>query len=70
MLVGTVHDETVCYRVRMSWLLPTPLLPLVALLRRPTSTPRLVAAAFVTALAVIALVWLVWVALWLVEQRW
>jgi hypothetical protein len=26
--------------------------------------------AFVTALAVIALVWLAWVALWLIEQRW
>ncbi len=32
--------------------------------------PGLVAEAFVTALAVIALVWLAWVALWLLEQRW
>jgi hypothetical protein len=38
--------------------------------RRPTSAPRLMAEAFVTALAVIALVWLAWVALWLIEQRW
>jgi hypothetical protein len=29
-----------------------------------------VAEAFVTALAVIALVWLAWVALWLLEHRW
>ena len=46
------------------------LLPLAALVRRPTSAPRLVAEAFVTTLAVIALVWLAWVALWLLEQRW
>jgi hypothetical protein len=38
--------------------------------RRPTSAPPLVAEAFVTTLAVIALVWLAWVALWLIEQRW
>jgi hypothetical protein len=51
----------------MSWILPTPLLlfagivallPIAALLRRPTSAPRLIAEAFVTALAMIALVWL------------
>ena len=63
----------------MSWILPTPLLrfagvvallPLAALVSRPTSTSWLVAEAFVTALAVIALVWLAWVALWLIEQRW
>ena len=63
----------------MSWLLPTPLLlfagvvalaPLAALVRRQTSAPRLVAEAFITALAVIALAWLAWVALWLLEQRW
>ncbi len=46
------------------------LLPLAALVRRPTSAPRLVAEAFVTALAVIALVWLAWVAVWLIERRW
>jgi hypothetical protein len=28
------------------------------------------AEAFLTALAVIALVWLAWGALWLIEQRW
>ena len=63
----------------MNWTLPTPLLlfagvvallPLVAIVRRVTSTPRLVGGAFVPALAVIALVWLAWVAHWLVEQRW
>jgi hypothetical protein len=61
----------------MSWILPVPLLlfavalwPLAAIVRRPTSAPRPVAEAFVTALAVITLVWLVWVALWLIEQRW
>jgi hypothetical protein len=71
--------KAVCSRVRMSWTLPTPLLlfagvvallPLVGIVRRPTSAPRLVAEAFVTALAVIGLVWLAWVALWLIDQRW
>jgi hypothetical protein len=33
---------------------------------RSTSVPRLAVEAF----AVIALVWLAWVALWLLEQRW
>ena len=51
---------------RMSWTLPTPLLlfagvvallPLVAIMRRSTSAPSLVAEALVTALAVIALDW-------------
>ena len=46
------------------------ILPLAALVRRPTSAPRPVAEAFITALAIIALVWLAWVALWLLEQRW
>ena len=55
----------------MSWTLPTPLLlftgvvalwPLAAVVRRPTSSPRLLAEAFGTTLAVIAL--------WLLEQRW
>ena len=45
-------------------------LPLAVLVRRLTSAPRLMVEAFVTTLAVIALVWLAWVALWLVEQRW
>ena len=63
----------------MSWLLPTPLLlfagavalwPLMAIVRRPTSTPRLLAEAFVTTLAIIGFVWLAWLALWLLEQRW
>jgi hypothetical protein len=63
----------------MSWTLPTPLLlfarvvelwSLAALVRRPTSAPRLVVEAFVTTFSVIALVCLAWVALWLLEQRW
>jgi hypothetical protein len=63
----------------MRWILPLPLLifagviallPLVALVRRPTSTPRLVVEAIAVTLAVIAAVWAGWVALWLIEQRW
>ena len=62
----------------MSWTLPTPLLrfagvvallPLASLVRRPTSTPRLIAESFFSALAVIAFVWLAWAALWFLEQR-
>jgi hypothetical protein len=37
---------------------------------RPTSTLRLVAEALVTTIAAIALVWLAWVALWLIEHHW
>jgi hypothetical protein len=63
----------------VSWILPVPLvlfagvvalLPLAALLRGPVSLPRLVVGVFVTALAVIALVWLGWAALWPIEQCW
>jgi hypothetical protein len=63
----------------MSWLLPPPLLlfaggvvlwPLAAVVHRPTSRPRLMVEAFATTLAVIALVWAAWIALWLLEQRW
>jgi hypothetical protein len=52
---------------RMSWLLPTPLLLFAAVValwsrmsvaRKPTSTPRLVAAGFAVSLAVIGLFWL------------
>ena len=46
------------------------LLPLPALVRRPTSPPRLVTDAFIIAFAVIAPAWLAWMALWLIEQRW
>jgi hypothetical protein len=62
----------------MSWTLPTPLLlfagvvallPLVAIMRRSTSAPSLVAEALITALAVIALDWPASVAFWLVKQR-
>ena len=63
----------------MSWILPVPLLlfagavallPLAALVRRPTSAPRLVVEAFVVSLAVIAAVWAGWLGLWLLEHRW
>ena len=63
----------------MTWILPPPLLlvaasaallPLSRLLRRPASPLRLVAETFATTFAIIAVVWLVWVALWLLEQRW
>ena len=62
----------------MSWVLPVPLLlfagavallPLVSLVHRLTSAPRLGAEAVITASAVIAFVWLEWVRLWLIEQR-
>ncbi len=64
---------------RVSWILPVPLLvfagalallPLAAVVRRPTPAPRLVVEAFAVTIAVIALVWLAWAALWLIEQRW
>jgi hypothetical protein len=63
----------------MTWALPTPLLlfagvvalwPLAAVVRRPTSGPRLFVEALGVTLAVVALVQLAWIALWLVEQRW
>jgi hypothetical protein len=38
--------------------------------RKPTSTPRLVAAGFAVSLAVIGLFWLAWAAYWWIEQRW
>ena len=44
--------------------------PLSVVVRRPTSSPRLVPETFGTTLAVIALVQLAWIALWLIEQRW
>ena len=63
----------------MNWLLLTSLLlfvgvvalwPLAAVVRRPTSPPRLLVEAFGTTLAVIGIVQLVRIALWLLEQRW
>jgi hypothetical protein len=73
------HGSPSGYRVTMTWILQTPML-LVAggaavlilptLLRRPVSTPRLVVETFGTTLGVFAVVWLGWVALWLLEQRW
>ena len=44
--------------------------PLAAVVRRPTSAPRLIAEAFGTTLVVIALVWSAGIVLWLREQRW
>ena len=76
---GSSACEAVCYGARVSWTLPGPLLlfaglvalvPLASVVRRLTAAPRLLAEAFITALAVIAFVWLAWVALWLIEQRW
>jgi hypothetical protein len=57
----------------MSWRRPIPLLfagvaalvPQVAWVRRPVSLSRVVMETVITAFAVIALVWLAWVALWL-----
>jgi hypothetical protein len=62
----------------MSWLLPTPLLlfaggmalPLAVVARRPTSASRLVMELFAVTLAVIAAVWVGWLALWVIEQHW
>jgi len=63
----------------MSWLMPTPLLPLAAVLafvlvwprlRAQPSTPRLAAEAFGLTLVAIGILWAGWVALWLIEQRW
>jgi hypothetical protein len=63
----------------LTWILPTPLLlfagvvalwPLAAVVRRPMSALRLVTEALITALAIIALVWLGWVVLWWIEQHW
>jgi hypothetical protein len=59
----------------MSWLRPIPLLfggvaalvPLVSWVRRPVSLSRVVVETVITALAIIALVWLASVALW---HRW
>jgi hypothetical protein len=38
--------------------------------REAMTAARMVSEAFITALTVIAFVWLAWVALWLLEQRW
>jgi hypothetical protein len=63
----------------MSWVLPTLLLlfagaavlrPLASAARRPNSPLRLVAVLFGTTLAVIGLIWLGWMALWVLERRW
>jgi hypothetical protein len=43
------------------------LLPLAALVRRPTSAPRLVVEAFAVTLMVVVTVWAGWVLLWLLE---
>ena len=63
----------------MNWILPVrlllfagvvALLPLAAVVRRPTSAPRLVVEAFAITVAVIGVVWAGWILLWLLEQRW
>lgn len=64
---------------RMSCLLPAPLL-LVAgaaalflvpqLVRRPVSVARLAIEVFGIPAAAVALVWLAWLVLWMIEQRW
>jgi hypothetical protein len=76
---GRAHPERegVCYRAGMSWILPTPLLlfagivallPLLGVVRQPTSAPRLVVNAFGATPAVIGLGWLGWITLWPNEQ--
>jgi hypothetical protein len=45
------------------------LVPLAALVRRPTSALRLLVESFLTTGAVITVFWLAWVAYWLLEQR-
>jgi hypothetical protein len=63
----------------MNWTLPLLLLlfagvvalvPLAAIVRRPTSAPHLLAEAAITTPTVIGAFWIAWVALWLIEQRW
>jgi hypothetical protein len=48
----------------------TALVPRVSWVRRPVPLSRVVVETVITALAIIALVWLGWVALWLLEHRW
>jgi hypothetical protein len=63
----------------LNWILPLPLLvvaaavallPLAAVMRRPTSAPRLVVEALAVTVAVIAAVWAGWVTFGLIERRW
>jgi len=42
---------------------------MAAIVRRPTSPPRLLVEAVALTLAVIGLVWLAWAADWVLEQR-
>jgi hypothetical protein len=42
----------------------------VAIVRRPTSTPRLIVEAFAATTTVIAMACVGWALLWLIEQRW
>ena len=44
--------------------------PLAAVVRRPTSPRPLFAEALGISLAVIGIVWLTWIALWVLDQRW
>ena len=68
------YRAPVCYRARMSWILPTPLLlfagvvallPMATLVRQPTSAPRLVAEVVWIAPAVL----LIESALWAIDSR-
>ena len=46
------------------------LMPLLEIVRRPTSTPRLIVEALAATITVIAMVWAGGALLWLIEQRW
>jgi hypothetical protein len=63
----------------MSWVLPAVLLPVAGLLALVLTVPRLASSApaarwfrevFALTMASIGLVWLGWIVLWWVEQRW
>jgi hypothetical protein len=67
------------YDPAMNWVLPLPLLLFAGILalvfvptlaRRPVSLPRLALEAFLSALVVVGAVWVLWIAYWLLEQRW
>lgn len=63
----------------MTWLLPTPLLAIVALVafllavpraKASTSSGRLFAEAFGLTILSAGVVWLVWVAFWWINRQW
>ena len=65
--VRDAADREDSFAAVMRWSLPW---PLAAVVRWPTSSRRLLTEAPGTILAIIALVWVAWIALWLLEQRW